>query len=183
MGIPSDPAEYSGSNCDYFTSGYTPKTVWASIGGIQNGDWEPVDGWMAPNGIWTLKQDGVQPCSWECYAGGRAISYSIKTPNASLTATDYDRNAAFYGGPSAAGTTFFTANAQSPVNNYYYGGIAQIMWLPTIMNPSLLLALEELSMIPGPKTFLEFFPVEAGIISVKACRLSDKTNISFKFSY
>ena len=183
MGIPAEPALYSGFDCDFFNNGETPLVVWGSFGGIMPGDVEPTQGWQCPNGTYMMQQDDGQPCSWSYLVGAQAGYYNIKTPNAGCGLTDTFRDGAFAQWGQPAGTTFFHNAAQSPVGTKYYGGKAQFMWLPPMANPSLLLALEELNIEPGPKVFLEFFPVEANLIVVKACRLSDKTNISFKFSY
>lgn len=183
MGIPSDPAFISGVDCDYFPPDETPLIVWASFTGILPGDVEPAQGWHCPNGSYRMVQDGGQPCSWTYSVDAQAGFYNIKTPLASCGLTDAWRDAAFSTENEAAGTTYFPNKIAVPALNKYYGGHCQISWLSPASGPSLLQALSDLNIDPSPDVFLEFFPIEAGLMVVKVCRKSDKSNISFKFSY
>lgn len=174
------PDEFGNDCLACFPPGKTPLKMVCSTTGIKAGNlWVPIDGAPA-NGTWHLQQ--IAPCWYINTFGPYDISFVIDVPGSSLHLTGNLLRDHFNGWNAASCKYWFSNLLDTPVGNHFYGGQAQVVFVPLGASPSVAHIMELINMERDTKTKCDPIPTAGGNLQLRLANTLRSDNILIEYS-
>lgn len=182
MGIdPSPDPVYQGNCFICFGPGLTPRDMYVSFSGIEEGDlWVPADG-PPLNGTFLIQQTGPLPCLWRNPAWPNPAVFWSSGLNTSECGMTFPVGVIhFYRLLGAKCLWYFTNSLIAPAGNHFYGGQAQVFVHSGSVPPSISEVYDQLNIEKLWEAPFEVFPINGQEMNVRIARKKDGTNIMIR---
>lgn len=182
MGIPTgDEDVVYGNNCLIcWQPEKTPAYIAFRIQGIMAGDlWVPIDG-APPNFDGFIYQSVLDPCDFLFVISHKTFFCLFEPDKTTFGIAGYPWGHGFISRIAEPCVSYFPNDRQVPAGNHFYGGHAQIIYLPGTNIEAVHFVQDLLNIEHSSKTFASGIPFDDDTIVYRFGRRSDATNILVK---
>lgn len=154
---PQEP-DYGNDCALCYPANLTPRIFGVSIAEMLTGDWWYAAQGQPPNGLYTLTQKVGFPCEWEVFpvpALHLRLRFNVAWSDFSIIWAGIEF--LFYAIIMDTCKRFFVNSAVTPVNNWMYGGQADVVALWEVTDP-----IEDVTPIVDPDVLFKYVPRSDG---------------------